>query len=117
MPKPISKKQIPTPSRKLNKNENKIVIDGNSAAATRELFMGAAQLLSWYPITPSSSVCESMIDSYMEGLRVDKATGKKKFAVLQAEDELAAIGMVLGAGWAGERIHDCHRRTWHKLDG
>jgi 2-oxoglutarate ferredoxin oxidoreductase subunit alpha len=58
--------------------------------------------MTWYPITPSSSLCETLID-YLQKYRVDKKTGKATFAVIQAEDELAAIGMALGAGWAGAR--------------
>lgn len=86
---------------RMDKNKGKVVMDGNSAAALGCLY-GGCTVVAWYPITPSSSLCESLID-YFEEHRVDKATGKKKFAVLQAEDELAAIGMVLGAGWAGSR--------------
>jgi 2-oxoglutarate ferredoxin oxidoreductase subunit alpha len=85
---------------KLDKNQNKIVIDGNSAAALGCLY-GGCSVVAWYPITPSSSLCENLID-YFEEFRV-APDGKKKFAVLQAEDELAAVGMTLGAGWAGAR--------------
>lgn len=95
------KKQDPFLVQKMNANKDKIVIDGNSAAALGCVY-GGCSVVAWYPITPSSSVCESVID-YFEEFRVDAATGKKKFAVVQAEDELAAIGMVLGAGWAGAR--------------
>lgn len=59
-------------------------------------------VVSWYPITPSSSLCEQLID-YLKEYRIDKETGKAAFAVVQAEDELAALGMTLGAGWAGAR--------------
>ena len=82
-------------------NEEKIMIDGNSAAALGSLFNGV-QFVSWYPITPSSSLAES-ISSYGPDLRRDPDTGKSTYAVIQAEDELAAIGMVVGAGWAGTR--------------
>jgi 2-oxoglutarate/2-oxoacid ferredoxin oxidoreductase subunit alpha len=78
----------------------KILIDGNSAAALGAL-MGGCTVLTWYPITPSSSVAESLNDLLEKYRRDDD--GKGRFAMLQAEDELAAAGMVLGAGWAGAR--------------
>jgi 2-oxoglutarate ferredoxin oxidoreductase subunit alpha len=80
--------------------EGKIIIDGNSAAALGAMFAGVT-VVTWYPITPSSSVVESLID-YMKRYRIEP-DGKANFAIVQAEDELAAIGMVLGAGWAGAR--------------
>ena len=64
--------------------------------------MAGVQFLAWYPITPSSSLAESLID-YAGKHRIDPDTGEPTFAVVQAEDELAALGMVLGAGWAGAR--------------
>jgi len=82
-------------------NEGKIMVDGNTAAALGALFHGV-QFVSWYPITPSSSIAET-ISSQGARLRVDPDTGKATYAVVQAEDELAAIGMVVGAGWAGVR--------------
>ncbi len=82
-------------------NEGKFLIDGNSAAALGALFNGAS-FVSWYPITPSSSLAEAFSE-YAPRLRTDPNTGKATYAVVQAEDELAAIGMVLGAGWAGAR--------------
>jgi len=82
-------------------NESKVLIDGNSAAGIGALFHGVS-FLSWYPITPSSSLAEAII-GYGPDLRKDPETGKPTYAVVQAEDELAAIGMVLGAGWAGAR--------------
>jgi 2-oxoglutarate ferredoxin oxidoreductase subunit alpha len=85
---------------RMDKNEGKIIIDGNSASALGCVFAGCT-ILSWYPITPSSSLAESMIE-YLKRFRVGP-DGKATFAVVQAEDELAAIGMVLGAGWAGAR--------------
>jgi 2-oxoglutarate ferredoxin oxidoreductase subunit alpha len=84
----------------MNATEGKIIIDGNSAAAMGAMFAGVT-VVAWYPITPSSSVVENLID-YMKRYRVEK-DGKASFAIVQAEDELAAIGMVLGAGWAGAR--------------
>ncbi len=95
------KKTDPFRLEKMDKNKGKIIIDGNSAAALGCLY-GGCSVVAWYPITPSSSLCETLID-YFEEFRIDKATGKKKFAVIQAEDELAAIGMTMGAGWAGAR--------------
>ena len=80
---------------------HKIFIDGNSAAALGALY-GGATVCAWYPITPSSSLAEAFI-KYCQKYRVDPATGKSKFAIVQAEDELASIGMVIGAGWNGAR--------------
>lgn len=82
-------------------NEGKLLVDGNTAAALGAIY-GGVHFVSWYPITPSSSLAES-INKYAPGLRVDPDTGKNTYAVVQAEDELAAIGMVIGAGWAGAR--------------
>ncbi|MGV3526684.1 MAG: 2-oxoacid:acceptor oxidoreductase subunit alpha [Candidatus Sericytochromatia bacterium] len=81
-------------------NDNKILIEGNNASALGAL-MGGCTFLSWYPITPSSSVCENLI-GYFNRFRVTP-DGHNRFAAIQAEDEIAAIGMVLGAGWAGAR--------------
>ena len=85
---------------RMNATQGKIIIDGNAAAAIGAMF-GGVTVVTWYPITPSSSLCESLID-YMKQHRIDE-NGKATFAIVQAEDELAAIGMVLGAGWAGAR--------------
>lgn len=85
----------------MRENEGKIVIEGNAAAALGCLFAGVT-VVGWYPITPSSSLCEFLID-YLRAYRIDKETGKATFAVVQAEDELAAAGLVLGAGWMGAR--------------
>jgi len=82
-------------------NEDKILVDGNTAAALGALYNGLS-FMSWYPITPSSSLAEA-VNHYAPGLRTDPETGKATYAVIQAEDELAAIGMVVGAGWAGAR--------------
>jgi 2-oxoglutarate ferredoxin oxidoreductase subunit alpha len=86
--------------QRMDKTAGKIIVDGNSAAALGCMFAGTT-FVAWYPITPSSSLPEAMID-YMKRFRVG-ADGKATFAIVQAEDELAAIGMVLGAGWAGAR--------------
>src|SRR5687768_4305617 len=85
---------------RMNATAGKIIIDGNAAAAIGAMFAGVT-VVTWYPITPSSSLCESLID-YMREYRIDE-DGKATFAIVQAEDELAAVGMVLGAGWAGAR--------------
>jgi 2-oxoglutarate/2-oxoacid ferredoxin oxidoreductase subunit alpha len=78
-----------------------IFVDGNSAAALGCVY-GGATVCAWYPITPSSSVAEAF-QKYCAKLRVDPSTGTNKFAIVQAEDELASIGMVVGAGWNGAR--------------
>src|SRR3954465_10498942 len=80
---------------------DKIFIDGNAAAALGAVY-GGATVCAWYPITPSSSLAEAF-QFYCSKMRVDKATGKNKFAIIQAEDELASIGIVTGAGWNGAR--------------
>lgn len=95
------KKQDPYFVEKMDKTAGKIIIDGNAAAALGCMFAGVT-VVTWYPITPSSSLCESLSD-YMHDYRVDKESGKASFAIIQAEDEIAAIGMALGAGWAGAR--------------
>src|ERR1700758_3569137 len=94
------KKQDPFRIVRMDKNLGKIIIDGNSAAALGCMFAGVT-VVTWYPITPSSSLVETLID-YMKEHRIGP-DGKATFAIVQAEDELAAIGMVLGAGWAGAR--------------
>jgi 2-oxoglutarate/2-oxoacid ferredoxin oxidoreductase subunit alpha len=93
-------KQDPYRVRTMNATAGKIIIDGNAAAAMGAMFAGVT-VVSWYPITPSSSVVEQLI-GYMKKYRIEP-DGKASFAIVQAEDELAAIGMVLGAGWAGAR--------------
>ena len=80
---------------------NRIYLEGNSAAALGALY-GGATVCAWYPITPSSSLAEAFT-RHCRRFRVDKATGKNRFAILQAEDELASIGMVIGAAWNGAR--------------
>jgi 2-oxoglutarate ferredoxin oxidoreductase subunit alpha len=93
-------KEDPFLVKRMDKTAGKIIIDGNSAAALGCMFAGVT-VVTWYPITPSSSLCETLID-YMKRFRIGP-DGKATFAIVQAEDELAAIGMVLGAGWAGAR--------------
>jgi 2-oxoglutarate ferredoxin oxidoreductase subunit alpha len=79
----------------------RIFVDGNSAAALGCVY-GGATVAAWYPITPSSSVAEAF-QKYCGKLRVDPSTGMNRFAIVQAEDEIASIGMVVGAGWNGAR--------------
>jgi 2-oxoglutarate ferredoxin oxidoreductase subunit alpha len=85
----------------MNETAGKILIEGNAAAAIGCMMAGVT-VVAWYPITPSSSLCESLI-GYMKRYRIDKATGKATFAIVQAEDEIASLGMVIGASWAGAR--------------
>ena len=87
--------------RKANTVGDRIFIDGNAAAALGAVY-GGATVCAWYPITPSSSLAEAFI-LYTSRMRLDKATGKNKVAIVQAEDELASIGMVIGAAWNGAR--------------
>jgi len=84
----------------MNENTGKIIIEGNDAAALGCMMAGVT-VCTWYPITPSTSLIESLIE-YLKEYRITPE-GKATFAVVQAEDELAAIGMVMGAGWAGAR--------------
>lgn len=93
-------KKDPYRVERMDKTAGKIIIDGNTAAALGSMFAGVT-VVTWYPITPSSSLVETLID-YMKKYRIGP-DGKATFAIVQAEDELAAIGMVIGAGWAGAR--------------
>ncbi len=86
---------------RMNATAGKIMIDGNSASAMGCLF-GGCTVVAWYPITPSSSLCETLID-LLERCRTEEGTKRGKYAVVQAEDEIAALGIVIGAGWAGAR--------------
>ena len=94
-------KRDPFRIESMDGNAERILIDGNAAAAIGCMMAGVT-IVTWYPITPSSSLCETLID-YLQKYRVDKETGKASFAVVQAEDEIAALGMAIGAGWAGAR--------------
>ena len=85
-------------------DKNLFIIEGNEALALGAIY-GGVNLLSWYPITPSSSLAEA-VEMHIPKLRTDK-DGKTTCAVMQAEDEIAAIGMVLGAGWSGSRGMTC----------
>ncbi len=81
--------------------KDKILLNGNKAAGIGAVY-GGATVASWYPITPSTSLVEGY-EKYAEKYRIDKETGKKNFAIVQAEDELSAIGMAIGANWNGAR--------------
>ena len=94
-------KQDPFAIEPMNETAGKILIEGNAAAAIGCMMAGVT-VVAWYPITPSSSLCESLI-GYMKKYRIDKETGKATFAIVQAEDEIASLGMVIGASWAGAR--------------
>ena len=86
--------------QRMDQNKGKIIIDGNASGALG-MINGGCTFVSWYPITPSSSLAENF-QKYAEKFR-KSPDGKKKFAIIQAEDELSAMGMVIGAGWAGAR--------------
>ncbi len=94
-------KRDPYVVERMDETAGKLLIEGNTAAALGALFAGVT-VVTWYPITPSSSLVEALI-GFLERHRRDPGSGKASFAVIQAEDEIAAIGMVLGAGWAGAR--------------
>jgi len=94
-------KQDPFVIEPMNKTQGMILIEGNAAAAIGCMMAGVT-FVAWYPITPSSSLCESLIE-YLKKYRRDPETGKATYAVVQAEDELAALGMVIGASWMGAR--------------
>jgi 2-oxoglutarate ferredoxin oxidoreductase subunit alpha len=92
---------LPLRIARLDKTAGHVLIDGNTAAALGCVYAGAT-VGAWYPITPSTSLMDAF-RGFCERLRVDPATGERNFAVLQAEDELAAVGMVIGASWNGAR--------------
>ena len=98
-------KADPLKVERMDATGGRLIIDGNTAAALGCVFAGVT-VLTWYPITPSSSLAEAMID-FLGRLRTDPESGKATYAVVQAEDELAAAGMVLGAAWAGARAMTC----------
>ena len=88
-------------AEKMHGTDDCIMTDGNTAGALGSIF-GGVQFTGWYPITPATSLAESLIE-YLPKYRVDPETGKDTYAVVQSEDELAAIGMAIGAGWGGLR--------------
>jgi 2-oxoglutarate/2-oxoacid ferredoxin oxidoreductase subunit alpha len=92
---------LPIRLERMDETKDKILIDGNTAAGLGCVFAGAT-VGAWYPITPSTSLMEGF-KGFCQKFRVDKDTKKNRYAIIQAEDELAAIGMVIGASWAGAR--------------
>jgi 2-oxoglutarate ferredoxin oxidoreductase subunit alpha len=94
-------KTDPFRAESMNGTAGKIIIDGNSACALGAMFAGVT-VVTWYPITPSSSLVETLM-AYMKRFRHDPENGKATYAIVQAEDEIASIGMALSAGWAGAR--------------
>ena len=92
---------LPFRLERMDANRDKILIDGNTATALGCVYAGAT-VAAWYPITPSTSVMDAF-KSFCEKYRRDPETGKNNYVILQSEDELAAIGMVIGAGWNGAR--------------
>ena len=99
----------------MSANRGRILVEGNAAAAIGCMMAGVT-VVTWYPITPSSSLCETLID-YLRKYRVDGETGKATFAVVQAEDEIAALGMALGGGWAGGPLDDRDVGAGNLADG
>lgn len=93
--------RLPLQLKKRNKNDGKILLEGNTACGLGAVY-GGATIAAWYPITPSTSVAEAF-EKYANQYRVDATTGKSHFAVIQAEDELSAIGIVIGANWNSAR--------------
>jgi 2-oxoglutarate ferredoxin oxidoreductase subunit alpha len=91
----------PLQVRRSDKVGDRIYVDGNTAAGLGAVY-GGATVCAWYPITPSTSLAEAFT-SYCQELRTDPQTGKARYAIVQAEDEIASIGMVVGAGWNGAR--------------
>jgi 2-oxoglutarate/2-oxoacid ferredoxin oxidoreductase subunit alpha len=94
-------KTDPYKLERMNGTSGKILVDGNTAGAIGSIY-GGVSVVAWYPITPATSLADGLTD-YLPKLRKDSETGKATFAIVQAEDELAAIGMLVGAGWAGAR--------------
>ena len=92
---------LPMRARRMDKTANHILIDGNTSAALGCLYAGAT-VGAWYPITPSTSLMDAF-KSFCTKWRVDPETGKNNYVIIQAEDELSAIGAVIGASWNGAR--------------
>ncbi len=92
---------LPHQVKRMEGNGDKIMIDGNTACGLGAIY-GGATVCAWYPITPSTSVAEAF-EQHANKLRVDPECGRRRFAIIQAEDELSAIGVVIGAGWNGAR--------------
>lgn len=94
-------KRDPYQVTRMDKTQGMLLLDGNSAGALGAVF-GGVTVAAWYPITPSTGLIDALRE-YLRDLRTDPVTGKATYAVIQAEDEIGAIGMVIGAGWAGAR--------------
>ncbi|RBP52735.1 2-oxoacid:acceptor oxidoreductase subunit alpha [Arenicella xantha] len=92
---------LPLQLKRSHKNDGKVLLEGNAACGLGAVY-GGATVCAWYPITPSTSVAEGF-EKYAKRFRIDPETGKNNFAIVQAEDELSAIGMVIGANWNGAR--------------
>src|SRR5258708_22886381 len=92
---------LPLRVEKMDARRGQIIIDGNTAAGLGCIYAGAT-VGAWYPITPSTSLMDAF-KMFGDRLRVDPATGRKNYMMIQAEDELASIGMVIGANWNGAR--------------
>jgi 2-oxoglutarate ferredoxin oxidoreductase subunit alpha len=92
---------LPLQLKRSNQNDGKVLLEGNAACGLGAVY-GGATVCAWYPITPSTSVAEAF-EKYAKQFRVDPKTGENNFAVIQAEDELSAIGMVIGSNWNGAR--------------
>jgi 2-oxoglutarate ferredoxin oxidoreductase subunit alpha len=91
--------------RRADKVGDRIYVEGNTAAALGAVY-GGATVCAWYPITPSTSLAEAFT-AHCEQLRVDPKTGEARYAIIQGEDEIASIGIVVGAGWNGARAFTC----------
>jgi 2-oxoglutarate ferredoxin oxidoreductase subunit alpha len=103
-----AEKHIPQIGLKVHRSDkvgDRIFVEGNDACALGAVY-GGATVCAWYPITPSTSLADGFA-KYCKELRTDRATGKARYAIVQAEDEIASIGMVMGAGWAGGRAFTC----------
>ncbi|HKO15245.1 MAG TPA: 2-oxoacid:acceptor oxidoreductase subunit alpha [Gemmatimonadaceae bacterium] len=96
---------LPFHLERMDATADHVLIDGNTACGLGAVYAGAT-VGAWYPITPSTSLMEAFKE-FCERFRIDEATGKKKYCIIQAEDELAAAGIVIGAGWAGARAFTC----------
>jgi 2-oxoglutarate ferredoxin oxidoreductase subunit alpha len=94
-------KKDPYHVERIDHSKDSLLIDGNTASALGAIY-GGVGFAAWYPITPASSLADAL-EEYLPQLRKDEETGKASYVVIQAEDELAAIGMAVGAGWAGAR--------------
>jgi 2-oxoglutarate ferredoxin oxidoreductase subunit alpha len=94
-------KKDPYHIERIDQTQDQLLIDGNTASALGAIY-GGVGFAAWYPITPASSLADAL-EEYLPQLRKDEETGKATYVVIQAEDELAAIGMAVGAGWAGAR--------------